>query len=158
MTTVLIWFHVLAAVGWIGGMLFLSLVLAPVFRSHRSNPEIGPFFMTAAKRFRFVVWSAVAILLGTGPVLLHQRGLSFLDPSSWPRVLTVKLALVAALVLLTALHDLILGPRTAAASGTAPRARSRMEDLLLTTSAWLPRLSLLLAVMVLFAAVVLART
>jgi uncharacterized membrane protein len=31
----LVWLHVLAAVSWIGGMIFLSLVLAPLVRVRR---------------------------------------------------------------------------------------------------------------------------
>ena len=32
-------------------------------------------FRTIARRFRAVVWGAIAVLLFTGPLLLHQRGI-----------------------------------------------------------------------------------
>ena len=72
----LVWLHVLAAVSWIGGMIFLSLVLAPLVRSRKAAPEFMALFRSGARRFRFGVWGAIAVLLSTGPMLLQQRGLS----------------------------------------------------------------------------------
>lgn len=158
MATVLIWLHVLAAVAWIGGMLFLSVVLAPLYRARRGNPDVAGLFRLAATRFRFVVWASAAVLVVTGPMLLQFRDLSFLDPASWPAVVAVKLALVTALLLLTAVHDLVLGPRVAASAAGGPGVRSPTDRLIFALSAWLPRVSLLLGVMVVCAAVVLART
>ena len=87
MMVLLVWLHVLAAVSWIGGMIFLSLVLAPLVGSRKAAPEFMALFRSAAHRFRFVVWGAIVVLLITGPVLLQQRGLFLLNPAEWPHVL-----------------------------------------------------------------------
>ena len=66
----LLWIHLLAAIGCIGGMLFLSLVLAPLVRSRKAAPDFMALFRLAARRFRLFVWSAIVLLLSTGPLLV----------------------------------------------------------------------------------------
>ena len=158
MTIFLTGLHLLAAISWIGGMIFLSLVLAPLVRSRKAAPEFMALFRSAALRFRLVVWSAIAMLLATGPMLLHQRGLSLVDPTEWPQVLRIKLGLVGALLLLTCAHDLLLGTQVRKISAIPEGARSSWEHTIIRTSSWVPRVALLLALGVLAAAVVLVRS
>src|SRR5512134_1899827 len=109
MNTFLVWIHLLAAISWIGGMMFLSLVLAPLFRRVGLSGERLLLFRDIARRFRVLVWLDMGLLVGTGGILIDQRGLSFIGVGSWPRPLQVKLALVFCLVALSLWHDLILG-------------------------------------------------
>jgi copper resistance protein D len=155
---VLVWLHLLAAVAWIGGMVFLSLVLVPIVKREPFAAQRGALIRAAALRFRVVVWGAIAVLLTTGPLLVLGRGWPFGEPGGWPSVLTVKLILVAILLALTVAHDLLIGPRVGWILQTPEPSRTGFERLLVASSAWLPRLSLLLALAVLFAAVSLART
>ena len=154
----LVWLHLTAAIAWIGGMIFLSLVLAPLVRSYKTVPEVMALFRTAALRFRLVVWAAVALLLGTGPLLLHHRGLSLFDPAGWPQVLRVKLALVGALVALTLAHDLLQASQVRKISSIPENARSSWQRAIVRTSSWVPRVALLLALGVLLMAVILSRS
>ena len=98
MYSLLVSLHILAAVTWIGGMLFLSLVLAPLVRNRKAAPEFMALFRSAALRFRVIAWAAVGILLLTGPMLLSQRGISLGQPSSWPSIVQLKLSLVGLLL------------------------------------------------------------
>lgn len=150
--------HILAAVTWIGGMIFLSLVLAPIVRSQNSTSEMVALFRLAALRFRLVVWGSMAVLLATGPLLLSQRHILFANPAAWPEVLVVKLGLVAGLLMSTFSHDLFLGPRVSRITAIPEATRTAREQTLVRTARWLPRLSLLMAMAVIIAAVVLART
>ncbi len=154
----LVWLHLLSAIAWIGGMLFLSLVLAPLVRRRTAAPEFAALFRSAARRFRFVVWAAVAALVSTGFILLSQRGLSIVDPTGWPAIVRVKLGLVALLVALTATHDLALGPRVGEIAAIPESARLAWEHMVVRGASWLPRLALLLALAVIASAVVLARS
>jgi copper resistance protein D len=158
MYSTLVILHILAAVSWIGGMIFLSLVLAPLVRSRKAAPEFMALFRSAALRFRPVVWIAIAALLITGPMLLAQRGLSVMKPAAWSGIVTMKLSLVALLLFLTLLHDLVLGPRVSRVGAIPESQRTAAEQFVFKTARWLPRLSLLIALAVLITATMLARS
>ena len=100
----------------------------------------------------------MAILVATGSVMAAGRAIPLTDPSQWPSIFVAKIGLVALLFTLTLLHDLAVGPRVRRILGTAESARSARDRLLVRYSALVPRVSLLVALMVLLAAVVLART
>ena len=157
MMVLLVWLHMLAAVSWIGGMIFLSLVLAPLVRSRKAAPEFMALFRSAARRFRFVVWGAIAVLLLTGPPLLHQRGIPITNPSGWPMILSVKLGLVAILLFVTITHDLIIGPRVGRILQLPTERRTSSDHAMVAWSPWIARCSLLLTLAVLLAAVMLVR-
>ena len=150
--------HLLAAVMWIGGMLFLSMVFAPLVRNGNVNPMFPSLFRAAAQRFRPVVWTAMAVLVMTGLVLVHQRGLSLVDLAHWPKVLQIKISLVGVLFILTFAHSLLSGSRVAKIKDLSESTRPMSQLVLLQTSYQLPRLALLVALGVLVTAVVLARS
>jgi uncharacterized membrane protein len=152
------WLHLLAAVAWIGGMLFLSLVLVPMLTREPFASQKALLFQTIARRFRAVVWGAIAVLLSTGPLLLHQRGIPITDPSGWPNVLAAKLGLVAILLFFTLAHDLIIGPRVGRVLQLPTENRTGLDLTLVVWSPWIARCSLLLSLAVLFAAVTLVRS
>ena len=158
MYSTLVVLHILAAVTWIGGMIFLSLVLAPLVRGRKAAPEFMALFRSAALRFRPIVWVAIAVLLATGPMLLSLRGIQVSSPTSWTGIVTVKLMLVALLLLLTLLHDLIFGPQVSRVSAIPNSQRTAGERVIFKTARWLPRLSLLIGLAVMIAATMLARS
>lgn len=145
----LVWFHLLAAISWIGGTIFLSVVLVPVLKREPFVSQKALLFRTIARRFQAVVWGAIAVLFFTGPLLLHQRGIPIADPSGWPMVLAAKLGLVAILLLLTLTHDLILGPRVGRIVQLPTESRTRFDHTLVLWSPWVARFSLILALAVL---------
>jgi copper resistance protein D len=158
MMALLVWLHLLAAIAWIGGMLFLSVVLVPVLKREPFASQRAILIRTTALRFRSVVWSAITVLLITGPLLLHERGIPITDPSGWPRVLTTKLGLVTILLLLTLAHDFILGPLVGKLKQLPPGSRTRFDQVLVLWSPWIARFSVILALAILLAAVIFARS
>ena len=158
MMPALVWVHLLAAVVWVGGMVFLSLVLVPVLKQDPFASQRGALIRAAAMRFRFVVWVAIAVLLMTGPLLALHRGILLADPAGWPSIFSVKLSLVILLLALTAAHDFWLGPRLSEILRKPDASRLNDERRLVAWASWLPRLSLLVALAVLAFAVALART
>ena len=157
-TCLLIWLHLLAAICWIGGTIFLSLVLVPVLKREPFTAQRPLLFRTVARRFRIVVWGAITVLLLTGPFLLHQRGIPISDPSNWPMVLTVKLGFVTFLLFLTLTHDLVLGPLVGKISQHPVEGRTRFEQALVLCFPLVARFSLVLTLGILFAAVLLVRS
>jgi copper resistance protein D len=154
---VLVWLHLLAAIAWIGGMAFLSLVLVPIMKREPFAAQRGSLIRAAALRFRLVAWGAIGVLLTTGPLLVLGRGWSLGEPDGWPEALFVKLMLVAVVLGLTVAHDFFIGPRVGRILQIPELFRTAHDRLLAAGSSWLPRLSLLLALALLFAAVSLAR-
>jgi len=150
--------HILAAMSWVGGMMFLSLILAPLVRKESAMPEFTEFFRSCARRFRIVVWVATGLLLTTGPILLSQWGMDLTNPSTWSPIVRVKLGLVALLLSLTFLHDLVLGPMVSQVGTIPTSSRTLRQHLLLETARLVPRLSLLIALAVVLAAAELARS
>jgi len=153
----LVWVHLLAAVVWIGGMVFLSLVLVPILKHEPFAAQRGALIRTVGLRFRFVVWVAICVLLATGPLLALGRSLPLADPAAWPSVFAIKLSLVAFLLALTVAHDFWLGPRLSLILRKPDASRTDHERRLVAWASWLPRLSLLIALAVLASAVALAR-
>ena len=158
MMILLAWVHVLAAVIWIGGMVFLSFILAPVFRRGTFGADRRVLFQTLARRFRVAVWGSMILLVATGPLLVSSRTGTLAEPEGWRSVLMTKLWLVALLIGLTAVHDFWLGPLVARLRKESPETPTSADQFLIGLSTWVGRLSLLVAMAVLFMAVALART
>ncbi|MCC7024012.1 MAG: DUF4149 domain-containing protein [Thermomicrobiales bacterium] len=153
--------HVVSAVVWVGGMLFLALVIAPATRQ-MPPAERGPLFSIVGRRFRTIGWLCIALLIATGIANVAFRGVTWGDVASgrlltsdFGRVLTAKLAVIAVMIALSLAHDLLLGPASAAA---------RPDPVLLQRAAALRRraalvgrVNTLLALLVLALAVALVR-
>lgn len=124
--------HVLAAVVWVGGMLFLGLVAAPVLRKVEPLSLRSQIFLTVGRRFRVVGWICIVLLVATGITNLAIlqinpfRNISFLLASPFGHALLAKLVLVLGVILLSALHDFVWGPRAfAGGPGDAQSERYR---------------------------------
>lgn len=158
MVLLLTWVHVVAAVTWVGGMLFLSLVVVPVLRTPAVASHRAMLFPLVARQFRLVGWVAMLTLVMTGPLLAVLRGIDLSAPSTWPSVLSIKLVVVAGLVGLSLVHDAVLGPRAAALARKPEAERTERDRRFIRMAPLWGRLSLLLALIVLYCAVSLART
>lgn len=106
--------HVLAAMGWVGGQLFLSAVVLPVLRQQLTPAARGPLVRQTARRFAVLAnFGLLPVLLATGLTLAWHRGVtlgSFDDPG-YGRLLGIKLGFVVASVLLGAAHGVVASAR-----------------------------------------------
>jgi copper resistance protein D len=128
--------HVAAALTWVGGMLFVALVLVPVTR-RLEDPALRRRLMhEAGMRFRGVGWVAIGVLVATGLVNIWLRPELLTLPRFW-----VKVVLVALAIALSGLHDFVLGPR-AGQPDASPSIRP--------TASWLARVNLLLVLAVVY--------
>lgn len=116
--------HVLSAAVWVGGTIFLVAVAVPYARS--AGPEQRAAIATeVGRRFRPVAWTALAGLVLSGLYMLQELGYlesGMLASTPDGRLMIAKLALVAVLIVLSAVHDFVLGPRAQA----RPDARSTL--------------------------------
>ena len=126
--------HVLAAITWIGGMLFIALVLVPVVRRLSDTSLRTRLVHEVGLRFRTVGWIALGLLLASGLVNLWYRPYLLSIPRfQW------KLGLFLLALVLSAVHDFVLGPR-AGAPGADPALRAR--------ASWFARVNVLVVLIV----------
>ena len=152
--------HLLAALLWLGGMFFLAAVGAPVLRQVEPPALRRDLFSRIGEQFRVIGWIAIAVLLATGLGNLHFRGLlgsGVLDSaafwnSSYGRALAIKLAAVLVMLVVQAVHDFIHGPRSGRLDPATEEGRRARR-----TAAWLGRLNALAGLVLVLAAVRLAR-
>lgn len=105
--------HVLAAIVWVGGTLFLVTVAVPALRPLPPG-ERAAVMARLGRRFRPVGWGALLALVATGLHTMARSSLlsaSTLTRTPNGRLLLLKLALVAGILVLTAAHDLVTRPR-----------------------------------------------
>ena len=103
-----VFIHLASAIIWIGGSLFLALVLIPVMRRYApapGQPPVLPADMlgSMARRFRWISWVCIVLLVATGLYILPTRyGIGFGDFFSlgghFVATLQVKVALVAVVI------------------------------------------------------------
>lgn len=102
--------HVVAAMGWVGGQLLLSVVVLPVLRAEVEPSARGPLVRLTARRFALIA-NAVLLpaLVTTGIALAWHRGVtvSALGNGGYGRLLAIKLGLVVASVVLAAAHGVL---------------------------------------------------
>ncbi len=107
--------HVIAAVTWLGGMLFLVMVMVPLARRDMGGGQGFVILRQVAERFVPVSWVAMVVLALTGGYLAFDHwgvgvgdffsgGIHFID------MLQVKTALFLVVVLISLAHDFWLGP------------------------------------------------
>ncbi|HSJ32223.1 MAG TPA: DUF4149 domain-containing protein [Longimicrobiales bacterium] len=152
--------HVFAALLWLGGMFFLAVVGAPVLRSVEPPELRALLFRRLGEQFRIVGWIAIAILLITGTLNLWFRGMLSLEvlgsgeywSTRYGRSLAWKLGAVTAMLIVQAVHDFIVGPAASRVAPGTPQALATRKR-----AALLARLSAVLGIIVVIAAVRLAR-
>lgn len=153
--------HVFAAMFWLGGMFFLGIVGAPVLRNVEPAALRQRLFNELGLRFRTAGWIAIAVLLVTGVLNLWFRGWlrwngvlgsAAFWSSTTGHVLAIKLLAVLAIVVIAAVHDFILGP-----AASRPEPGSEAAVMSRRRAAWYARVNALIGVILLIAAVRLAR-
>lgn len=155
--------HILGAIVWVGGMLFLALVAVPAL-GPLAGPERARLLAGLGRRFRTVGWIAVALLLVTGLFNSAFRGVTWeslasgrLFESWFGRAFAIKLALVATMLIISVLHDFVVGPASVRALEGADPTTDSDAARLRRQASWLARVNTLLALLVVGLAVALVR-
>ena len=156
-----VWVHLLAATVWIGGMLFLVLVVVPWLR-RGGRAEAAVFLRETGLRFRNVGWTCFLLLVVTGTFNLWVRGVRLSDfyraewlASPFGKTVVVKLGAFLLVLAVSAIHDFVVGPR--ATRAIAADARSPAARVERRRASVLGRLNVVLALILVGAGVVLVR-
>ena len=106
--------HVLAAITWLGGMLFLLMVMIPLARR---NEAVGfGVLRSAAEKFVPIAWAAKVVLAGSGAYLAWEYwGIRpdtfFTGDTHFVDYLQRKTGIFIIVIILSLAHDFWLGPR-----------------------------------------------
>ena len=155
--------HVLAAIIWLGGMFFIAIVIVPVLRM-LEPPQIRiEVLSSTARRFRVVSWIAIIVILVTGVLNTVNRGVTLqaistgeLFSTYFGKILALKLTLVFAMLVLSAIHDFILGPRLIELlNSNNPDSFTKLQKNRRCVS-WLARINALFGILVVACAVMLS--
>ena len=150
MTTSLVsvWLHLLGVVTWIGGLMYQAHVLAPAARRDGAVPLVG-----LLRRARRVTWVAIALVVLTG--LYNVTLLGPLDrvlQTGAALLLALKFMLVLAAVAVAGQRDFAQVPRLARAVAVGDDPRPALSAI-----AWMDRLVLLLAVVIIYLGLAVSR-
>ncbi len=138
-------------------MLFLSLVAVPLLKKDPDPSSAQRGFVNLARRFRRLVWIALSLLVITGAILLPAHVDISSSLSEWPAALIIKLSLVVLLIVVSVLHDKIIGPKVRTLKNSPTSELVVAEKILIRLSPLIGRLTMLLGLAILLAAVFLVR-
>ena len=158
MLHLLIWVHVISACLWIGGSLFLVVVLLPVLRSEQWAPHYRQLLRAIVVRFRSVAWITLGVLVLTGTLLVGERiggSWATLLDSGWGRTVAIKVSVVGTILALAGYHDWRTGPAAMQALRDNPGGPEAAK--LRKVAMLIGRLNLLLGLVVIWLAVGLPR-
>lgn len=153
-----VWLHILAAAAWIGTLVFLATVLVPTLRRQGDDALRARLLRASGPGLRILGWTCFGLLFTTGLINLAGRGFDLTDlgwrlwQGPFGRALVWKLLAFAAVLALSGLHDFRWGPRAAAAEPGSPEGLR-----LRRVAGWVGRLNLLLALAIVYLAVMLVR-
>ena len=144
-----VWLHIIGGAFWIGGMLFLPLVLLPGIKDH---PDRKNLLMATGLKFRFYGYVVLAMLFITGLLNIYLRGLSFsfnfFTMTRYGQLVELKIILFVLMITISLLHDLIVGRK----------AVEQMENQNIKLIArWTGRLLLLISLIMAYIGVVISR-
>jgi uncharacterized membrane protein len=107
------WLHLLSAFAWIGGMIFLAVVLTPVLRTSLAPTERALIFAKVGRRYALMSWVALTILVITGIFNAKRRAVDWwhLTDYEYGRRLHLKLEFVGVVIVLTLIHAFYFGPK-----------------------------------------------
>ena len=145
---VVLWLHLLGVVVWIGGLMYQAHVLLPAARRDGAGA-----FAEAARRGRPAAWVGIALVAATGFYNVTRLGpLERVMESGAALILAAKFMLVLVAIALAGQRDFAQVPRLAQALAAGDDPRPALSSI-----AWLDRIVLLLAVVIVYLGLAISR-
>lgn len=147
-----VFLHIVFGAFWIGGMLFLPLVILPEIRQHPDR--IALLYKTGLK-FRFYGWIALIGLFTTGLLNMYFRGMpvtwAFFSQSDYGILVSWKLLLFLGVLLVSGTHDFLFGRKALEELQSSDNTNFKL------LARWSGRINLLLTLVMAFLGVLLSR-
>ena len=94
MVTLIKFFHLAAAIVWMGGIGFMLFALRPAAAATLPPPQRLPLIAATLKRFFSIVWATIAVLLLSGLAMLLAVGMKN-APLGWHLMFGIGLLMFA---------------------------------------------------------------
>ncbi len=109
------WLHIVGVTMWVGPQFFLFIAAVPAVRSIEDGAARARVMRIITTRFGWMAWGALLLILLTGISQIFSEADDFDELLNfdyrWVNYFALKMVLVAVMVLLTAVHSFIVGPR-----------------------------------------------
>ncbi len=109
------WIHIVAVTVWLGPQLFMFLVTVPAVRVIEDPAVRLQVMRVIVTRFGWLAWAAMAVIVLSGVSNLFQEADEFghIWDSEYRyfQIFSTKMVLVGLMVILTALHTFVIGPK-----------------------------------------------
>ncbi len=152
--------HVTGAAIWVGSQVFVYFVMVPIFRALKENPPSRfRALQIMTRRFGWLGGGALVAQVVTGVWLIQAKLPDNSHDIRYGWVLDAKLTMVIVVILLTAIHTFLIGPRMMRLYGDgsaplSPEAETQMKRLRVQ-SGIMSAATLLLSLVIIFAGVAL---
>ena len=93
MHQLILFFHLAAAIFWMGGMAFMVMALRPALAQQLGPSQRLPLIVAVLKRFFVVVIVSIVVLLLTGAAMLAETGMAKAPPG-WHAMLGLGLVMM----------------------------------------------------------------
>lgn len=153
------WLHVLAVTVWIGPQFMMFIAAIPALRTIEDRQVRAKVMRTIVTRFGWLAWAAMTVIVLTGLSNIFQvqdeTPINIFDSDvRWFHLFNLKIVLVVIMVVLTAVHTFMIGPKQLALSeqeevDEAEAGRLRRQSMMISGTALLLSISVLLVAMVL---------
>ncbi|MDF3130781.1 DUF2269 family protein [Kiritimatiellaeota bacterium B1221] len=155
----LVWIHILCAMLWVGGMLFMTLMLIPALRGLKDPQLMRSLMQSVGKLYHRWGWGSLIVLFITGFMLLDYRGISHTQLASsefWQSpfgtTLAWKLSFFVLVAVFSVIHD-VSAIKSSKRENPTPEHRSKDRKL----ASWLGRVTLLCSLAIVVLGIMLVR-
>lgn len=147
-----VFIHIICAAFWVGGMLFLPLVVLPGIKD---NPERKLILYKTGITFRFYGWITLFLLLLTGILNMYFKGIpfkvSYFIDNNYGKLISYKLIIFICTIILSLIHDFFIGEKAISNKNEVTKNK------FLSIARWSGRMMLLLGLVAVFLGVAIAR-
>jgi uncharacterized membrane protein len=111
------WIHIIAITIWVGPQFMMFFAAIPAIRTIEERQVRARVMRTIVTRYGWLAWAAMLVIILSGISNIFQ--VQDIDPTvdigssdiRWFHWFSGKMVLVAAMIVLTAVHTFIIGPR-----------------------------------------------
>lgn len=113
LVALVLWAHLLAAVTWLGGLIFMNIVLSPAVGGKGVPPQFVR--LMGMQRFKGFAWASIGVVVVTGIMntLANITSIDAFYTTPYGVTLALKIGAVLLMIGITAWNSLRLGPKLA---------------------------------------------